>query len=191
MGHINRNSNLVTRLSILRNRNSNLTGILINRHTIRSTLTRSELSILRHLGVVTVLVLNGRSRNRHILTRLTRTIPILRLELIRILDSDSHINSVRRTIRIRHNNRNSNLVTRLSTLQNLNADGTILVNGHTLRRTITRGKLRTLRSSGRVTVLVRELRSINLGVLARLTRTILIPRRKRLIILHNGRVSQE
>ena len=86
VSHVNRNSDLVTRLRILRDGHRDLTGLLVNLHTIRRVLTRSELRALRSFSRVAVFVLELRSRNRRVLTRLTRTILIAGLELLVVLD---------------------------------------------------------------------------------------------------------
>ena len=108
---------------------------------------------------------------------------------VRLINGDGDINIVRRTIRVSHNNRNSDLVTRLRILRNLHGDLTsVLINGHTIRNVLTRGELRALRSLGVLAVLVLELRSRNLNILTRLTRTILITRLERSVLVRGLRV---
>ena len=82
VGHNNRNLDLATGGSVPRNINRDLTSVLINGHTIRRPITRSERGICRRRGALTILVLKRRSRNRYLVTRLTRTIGVLRLEVI-------------------------------------------------------------------------------------------------------------
>ena len=113
-----------------------------------------------------------------------------RLRRIRLLNRDSHLNLIGRIIRVSHNNRNSDLVTRLSVLRNGNGDLTsVLINLHTLRSILTRGELGALWSVGRLAVLVLELRLLNLDVLARLTRTILVARLELGVLVRNLRVA--
>ena len=139
VSHLNRNSNLVTRLSTLRNRNSNLTGRLINLHTLRRILTRSELRTLRSLGVLAVLVLKGRSRNLHILARLTRTILVTRLKLFvvllgrsRLLDGHLGLDGLAGTIRVSYHDWDG-VVASLRTLRRLDLDRSVRVNRDPLR----------------------------------------------------------
>ena len=192
VSHLNRNSDLVTRGSILRDGNGDFTGVLINGHTIWSTFTRGERGAIRSSSRVAVLVLEGRLVDLDVLTRLTRTAVVHRIELfvllgvrsIRLLNSDGYVNVVLRTIRVSHLNRNSDLVTRLNVLRNGNSDLTsVRINLHTIRSILTRLESRAIRSSSRVTVLVLKLRSRNSYILTRLTRTILITRLKGLIVL--------
>ena len=198
VSHHNRNSDRVTRLRIPRDGNRDLTSVLVDGHTTRSILARTEGRALRSRGVLTVLVLETRSRNLHVVTRLTRTVLVTRLELfvllgrrsVRLFNRDGDVNGVLRAIRVSHNNRNSDLVTRLSTLRDANGDLTsVLVNLHTIRHVLTRGELRALRSLSVLTVLVGELRSIDLDIATRLTRTILVARLEVIVRVRNLRVA--
>ena len=82
VGHNNRNLDLGTRGCVPRNSNLDLTRVLINGHTTRRAITRSEHGAIRSRGALTILVLKRRSRNRYLVTRLTRTILISRLVVV-------------------------------------------------------------------------------------------------------------
>ena len=201
VGHRNRNIELLNSVLIqlrpIRERNRNLTSGLINADLIalRSSevLTNSKLRTLRSSYILTILISKGRGRLR-LLTRNNQLTLIRRLKLLVVLstrllnrDSDSHL--ISSAIGVGHNNRNLDLVTRLSILRNGNGDLTgLLVDVHTIRSVLTRAESRTLRSLSGVTILVLELRSRNRYVLTRLTRTILIARLEDRVLVRGLRI---
>ena len=186
VGHRDRNIELLNgvlvQLRPVRERHRDLTGGLVNLDLIAlrslEVFRNRELRTRRSLRVLTVLASERRGR-LGLLARNNKLVLILRLVKAGILlgHRDGDVNGVLRAIRVSHHNRNSDLVTRLRTLRNRNRDLTsIRINLHTLRRVGTRSELRALRSLSVLTVLVLELRSIDLDIATRLTRTILVTR---------------
>ena len=207
VGHRNRNIELfrgvLVQLRLIREGNGDLTGVLVDLDLValRSSevLRDLELRTLRSVDLLlsrlTILVLAGLREGRRrlrLLTRNNQLALVLRLEdaVVLLGHRDSDVDVVLGAIRVGHNNRNSDLVTRGRILRNRNSDLTsVLINRHTLRSIITRSELRALRSLGVLTVLISEGRSIDLDIATRLTRTIGVLRIEVLVLIRNLRVA--
>ena len=169
----------------------------MNGDTIRRVLTRRERGAIRSRGVVAVLVLELRLVNCNVLTRLAGTVLITRLVVlvvlrrrgIGLLHRNSHINVVRRAIRVGDNDRNGDLVTRLRVLRDGDGDlASVLVDLYPVGCVLTRGKGRAVRSRGVVAVLVLELRLVDGDILTRLAGAVLVVRLIVLVLVRNLRV---
>ena len=170
---------VLVQLGLVWEGNGDLTASLVNLDLvalrIREALALCELRVF-WLGCVLARLGEVRGRLR-LLARDDELALVGRLVDVCVLvgHRDSDVNVVLRPIRVGHNHRNGDLVTRLGILRNSHGDLTgVLIDGHAIRGVLTRGELRVLRRRGRVAVLVLEGRLVHLDVLTRLASLTLV-----------------
>ena len=201
VGHRDRNielfRGLLVQLGLIREGHRDLTGVLIDRDLVALRRSKAigdlELGALRSGCVLAILVGEGR-RRLCLLAWDDELVLVGRLVKVLVLvgHRDGDVNVVLGAIRVRHNNRNRDLVTRLRILRNGHRDLTgILVDldDVALRNILTRGELRTIRRRGRVTLLILELRFLNLGFATRLTLAALVFRLVGQVLVRNLRIT--